>query len=355
MTTSDSIAEASEFCRTMLPRVSRTFALNIPVLPAPLDLVVTVAYLLCRIADTVEDESAAPADERAKQLQELTRVARLGPGWNKDAHELSKRITEQLRSETPPAERELIDGFEQVLVCYAAQPEWSHGHVAKCIEEMAVGMAELSADRGHTGPNGLTDLAETLRYCHYVAGTVGEMLTSLFVGYSAKAKEHEEFLRKHAGAFGRALQLTNILQDIHADMVRGACWLPRTLLAEHGLTPEMLIDPAHRDDAIAVLDEMIAVAYREARLAFEYTLAIPKSERGIRTFCLWPLFNAVLTLKALQGNAEVFGDKRVKIKRRTVKLVMAVTAALAKHDRSLRLTFAGATAGLPRDISPTLN
>ena len=335
----------------MLPRVSRTFALNIPTLPAPLDLVVTVAYLLCRIADTIEDESAAPADERAAQLAELVRVARLGPQWQKDAHNLSKRITDQLRSETPPAERELIDGFHDVLVCYAAQPAWSHGHVAKCIEEMAVGMAELSADRGHSGPNGLTDLEETLRYCHYVAGTVGEMLTSLFVGYSPATREDEAFLRQHAGAFGRALQLTNILQDIHADMVRGACWLPRTFLERHGLTPEMLIDPAHREAALAVLDEMIAVAYREARLAFEYTLRIPKSEPGIRTFCLWPLFNAVLTLKALQSNPEVFGEKRVKIKKRTVKLVMAVTSALAKHDRSLRLTFLGASAGLPRQVT----
>ncbi|MBC7793150.1 MAG: squalene/phytoene synthase family protein [Clostridia bacterium] len=346
MTTSE-IASAAEFCKTMLPRVSRTFALNIPVLPEPLDLVVTVAYLLCRIADTVEDESAALADERATQLNELTRVARLEPGWNRDAHELSKRITQQLRPETPSGERELIAGFDQVLVCYEAQPSWSHGHVARCIQEMARGMAELSAGRGTAAPNGMTDLDETLRYCHYVAGTVGEMLTSLFIGYSAKTKQHEKFLRKHAGAFGRALQLTNILQDIHADMVRGACWLPRTSLERHGLTPEMLIDPRHGEAALAVLDEMIVVAYREARLAFEYVLAIPKHERGIRTFCLWPLFNAVLTLKALKGNAEVFGKNRVKIKRHTVKVVMAVTAALAKHDRSLRWTFAGATAGLP--------
>ena len=49
--------QGASFCRTQLPRVSRTFALNIPLLPAPLDLAVTVAYLLCRIADTVEDEA----------------------------------------------------------------------------------------------------------------------------------------------------------------------------------------------------------------------------------------------------------------------------------------------------------
>src|SRR6185437_825568 len=41
----------------ILPRVSRTFALTIPQLPRPLRCVVTNFYLLCRIADTIEDES----------------------------------------------------------------------------------------------------------------------------------------------------------------------------------------------------------------------------------------------------------------------------------------------------------
>src|SRR5690554_2836781 len=40
----------------ILPGVSRTFALTIPVLPERLAEVVTNAYLLCRIADTIEDD-----------------------------------------------------------------------------------------------------------------------------------------------------------------------------------------------------------------------------------------------------------------------------------------------------------
>ena len=40
----------------ILPHVSRTFALTIPQLPPGLRTAVTSAYLLCRIADTIEDE-----------------------------------------------------------------------------------------------------------------------------------------------------------------------------------------------------------------------------------------------------------------------------------------------------------
>ena len=42
----------------ILPHVSRTFALTIPQLPPALRTAVTSAYLLCRIADTIEDEPA---------------------------------------------------------------------------------------------------------------------------------------------------------------------------------------------------------------------------------------------------------------------------------------------------------
>ena len=47
----------------ILPHVSRTFALTIPQLPAAVRAAVTNAYLLCRIADTIEDEPALAAPE----------------------------------------------------------------------------------------------------------------------------------------------------------------------------------------------------------------------------------------------------------------------------------------------------
>ena len=45
-----------DYQNRILPHVSRTFALTIPQLPPALRTPVTNAYLLCRIADTIEDE-----------------------------------------------------------------------------------------------------------------------------------------------------------------------------------------------------------------------------------------------------------------------------------------------------------
>ena len=80
-----------DFCRRALPEVSRTFALNIPVLPSPLDLVVTVAYLLCRIADTLEDEARGQVSERAELFHTLGRLVKLEPGWEQRAAEFARR------------------------------------------------------------------------------------------------------------------------------------------------------------------------------------------------------------------------------------------------------------------------
>src|SRR6185295_1998211 len=69
----DRAAEAERFGREILPAVSRTFALSIRVLPGELGRSVLAAYLLCRIADTLEDEPVLPAAEKAALLDELLR------------------------------------------------------------------------------------------------------------------------------------------------------------------------------------------------------------------------------------------------------------------------------------------
>ena len=53
------------FCDGILPDVSRSFALIIPRCPEPLDRVLCVAYLICRVADTVEDDASLDDDRRS--------------------------------------------------------------------------------------------------------------------------------------------------------------------------------------------------------------------------------------------------------------------------------------------------
>src|SRR3954469_20542492 len=63
--------QANDFCREILPAVSRTFAVSIRLLPGELGAAVRCAYLICRIADTLEDEPNMPAESKAALLDLL--------------------------------------------------------------------------------------------------------------------------------------------------------------------------------------------------------------------------------------------------------------------------------------------
>ena len=312
-----------------------------------MDLVVTVAYLLCRIADTLEDEARGQVSERAELFHSLGRVVELAPGWEEQSREFARRSLAALRPSAPAAEVRLVEGTPIVLEAMRRLPHWTHPHIAACVGEMTGGMAEVMVALDGGAPQGLPELQDTLQYCYYVAGTVGVMLTGLFVdGYDSVAPRKSELVPR-APAFGRALQLTNILKDIREDLDRGFCWLPRTFMARYGLSPATLVYPEHRDAAVALLDDLVAVARHECDVAFEYSLLLPHAQPGLRLFCLWPLLFALRTLGALAHNPAVFEPAPVKIDRETVMRIMVLTRESVNDDGALQALYAECARGLP--------
>src|SRR6267143_17859 len=103
----------------ILPHVSRTFALTIPQLPPALRTPVTTAYLLCRIADTIEDEPALPADETFGFLQRFAAVVS-GTG---QAAALAEELAGRLSGRTLPAEHDLVRHMERVVRVTASLDE----------------------------------------------------------------------------------------------------------------------------------------------------------------------------------------------------------------------------------------
>src|ERR1700739_137224 len=87
----------------ILPHVSRTFALTIPQLPLPLRVAVVNAYLLCRIADTIEDEPALSATETRMLMHRFAAVV----AGSEAAGPLAREVAGRLSDRTLPAEREV--------------------------------------------------------------------------------------------------------------------------------------------------------------------------------------------------------------------------------------------------------
>jgi len=324
----------------MLIGVSRTFALTIPQLPADLRRAVGNAYLLCRVADTIEDDAGLTAEQKTHHLQTFIDILDTGNGAEAFARELHR----WLDPSTPAAERELVRGCTSVLRITRGLDQRQQAAIARCVRIMGSGMDRFESRRS---PHGLETLEDHERYCYAVAGVVGEMLTELFCGHSARIDARREALMSRAVRFGQGLQMTNILKDIWDDLQRGTCWLPRDVFSRHGFDLEQL-QSRHPDPAFdRGMNVMVGIAHSCLRDALAYTLLIPRRETGIRRFLLWAIGFAVLTLRKINRNPSFTSGYEVKVSRRTVKAVITSTSALSPSNLALTAIFSVASGSLP--------
>lgn len=210
----------------LLELTSRTFALNIPLLPAPTRREVTVAYLLFRIADTFEDSVRWPVERRLEALEGFARlVERPDPAA---ARGLAARWIRE-----PPLDHagylELLGETPAVLASFDELAPGAREVIRDHVVRTAEGMCGFVARAGETGDLRLRDLDDLRDYCYVVAGIVGEMLTDLFLLDRPRLTGVEEALRVRAADFGEGLQLTNILRDSAVDVGEGRCFLPAEL------------------------------------------------------------------------------------------------------------------------------
>ena len=125
--------EAERFAREILPPVSSTFALSIRVLPGTLGRAVMTAYLLCRIADTLEDEPRMAATGKAALLDELLRCFD-----DPAAAEAFPSLLDDLGGDETHVR--LARHAHLVFVLYRDLPATTRDHVRRWVGEMIVGM-----------------------------------------------------------------------------------------------------------------------------------------------------------------------------------------------------------------------
>ncbi|MEX0915934.1 MAG: squalene/phytoene synthase family protein, partial [Wenzhouxiangellaceae bacterium] len=234
-----SLDAALDFQARILDGVSRTFALTIPSLPGPLRVPVTNAYLLCRIADTIEDDPALSIGQKHANGRHFIDILR----DKRSPKRFAGTLAPQLAPGTLEAERELVACTDKVVEVTRSFGPTQRQALIRCVGLMSFGMHRFQQQAGLRGLDSQLRMDE---YCYFVAGVVGEMLTELFCAYSGAIARRRDQLMRLAPSFGQGLQMTNILKDIRADRARGVCWLPRTAF---GLSPE------GDSDLIAELDD----------------------------------------------------------------------------------------------------
>ena len=324
-------AESVAFCRAILPSVSRTFALSIRLLPGTLNDAVLASYLLCRIADTIEDDHSATVERKAALLHSLLRALD-DPAA---ARELVAAATELVAGEH--AHVELVRGATHVLNVYHALPEYSRLRVRHWVSEMVRGMEKFV----RLYPNGIRirTLDEYKEYCYYVAGTVGNLLTDLWHQHSPSIGLREyRALWRECRAFGEALQTVNILKDIAWDATHeNAIYVPEDSLRAQGSSHRTLLDPDYAARNHVAVQALIGLAWRDLDASLDYFTTLPRRALRIRAFCLLPLLFAYATLRELsRSQAMLRVGGTVKISRTEVRSLMVAGLMMVGSNAAVR-------------------
>ena len=329
-------ASVSAYCRAVLPRVSRTFALNIRLLSGSMGEAVRIGYLLCRIADTIEDDWPGDRREVERRFDQLLAALADPPG---EAEALAAGAP-ALAGRANAAHVELVSQTPVVFRALAGLPAADRADVAEAVTTLATGMrryagraaerraaARASAGGGAALFPYLEDDAELKDYCWIVAGCVGVMLTRLFAR-RAQPSPRDAARLTLAPAVGEGLQLTNILLDWPDDVRAGRCHVPAAWLNELGLKPVDLVGAARPE--VQVLARRLESRARAAlgRVP-EYLATIPARYGRYRMFCLWPALWAAASLRhAGRDPAFPWGPERPRLPK--AELWSIAAAALAR-------------------------
>ena len=321
---------AARFCEAILPAVSRTFALGIKVLPGALGQAVLDAYLLCRIADTVEDAPGVDPQIKAAMFDDFLAAFDDTAALTRFLHSV-RDLTGDLAHIT------LTRNTDLVLKHFSVLPIKTREVVRKWVTEMAIGMRKFVL----LYPDGIRiqTIDEYKEYCYYVAGTVGYMLTDLWHEHSSSiGSRRYAILRERCRAFAEALQTVNILKDVAVDAEKeNSIYVPEELLRAHGSTQSRILAPELVAKNREALTQLIQLAWHDLEEARNYLLLIPRRAVSIRLFCILPLLLAYATLRDLvQSTAMLKPGGSVKISRKEVKSLLMTGAVLVMSNWAVR-------------------
>ena len=299
--------------KDLLRITSRTFALGIERLPRILCDATTIAYLLLRVSDYLEDNEEMNVDEKVILLNLWVNILR-------EKEKIEMLINQLPQTSTNNPDAVVAQHSKDILQHLRSLPyevqEIIIRHVINCTQ----GMARWTK-RGPT----VRDEKDLDDYMFEVAGRVGYLVTQLFAWYSITIRRKEKEIMPLAREFGLALQTVNVIRGIREDYNRGWVFIPQKFILDMGLTREKLFDPEYREQALKVLDLMTDKAERHLGHALQYVKSLPWWQHGIRLGCIFPLMFAIRTLAVSRHNAQVFESEAKMTRKEVQKIVLDST------------------------------
>jgi farnesyl-diphosphate farnesyltransferase len=309
----------------ILKDVSRSFYLSLRVLPRAVREQVSLAYLFCRVADTIADTPLFPRGQRLQILQAFRQQFLLDtPSFEDLKHFQAALLPQWTRQGAHQLLHHLPHCFHLLMRLSAVDQQLVRELVLTLTHGMEMDLTYFPGETAST-IQPLPDLATLDLYTYYVAGVVGEFWTKIHRVHMQRWQPREfQTLCTLGIRFGQGLQMTNILKDLGKDVSIGRCYLPREQLEQYHIRPEELADPTTLQRLRPLITQLTWHTLDHLDQACQYVLQLPRQAIRLRLSCMWPLLFAVQTLEVVcRSQVLLCPEARVKISRGLVYHTMA--------------------------------
>jgi farnesyl-diphosphate farnesyltransferase len=291
--------------KLLLKGVSRSFYLTLRLLPGPMRGAASLGYLLARTSDTLADTPGAPVEARLLCLDWFERSLA-------GEEETPRWPIPVLNAINDPRERLLLEGTGDLFAWLGYLPEGEAALVREVVAIIIGGQRldlERFANADRENPVALADEEELDDYAWRVAGCVGAFWTKLgFLTMGGNfSSAPESTLLERGIAYGKGLQLVNILRDLPADLATGRCYLP-------------VPDPRDIYQLMATHGRWLERAHQWVGAGFPYAETL--CSRRLRAASVLPAMLARETLERMRGADFETLQRRVKVPRSRVYLAL---------------------------------
>ncbi|MCD6424096.1 MAG: squalene/phytoene synthase family protein [Anaerolineales bacterium] len=324
------------YLRDKMNKVSRSFSLIVPAVEPPLNDYLAIAYLICRVVDNIED-CKQPFPWQYERFAEFTSLIQ-NPTTAKHTLSLWERKSWPGLSADEQQMMSVIGGF-MLWQIFAQIPYEIRSTIKNWALVMTRGMEQVcnpNQDAGifssHDGIRLPAHEKGYDKYCYYVAGTVGRMITEMSISHYAIESKSAQRLLENSEASGRALQKTNIVKDFAKDIARGVCYLPKDWLKEANFDP-LRLEGAPFLWKKKVLDNVL----KEFDDFVNYILDLPATALGLRKACLMMLLPGYQTLLLAAKNYQHLftSTHKIKISRVTMAKCLLNARQMAANNADI--------------------
>ena len=313
----------------LLRDVSRSFYLTLRVLPGAVRTQIGTAYLLARATDTIADTHLVSVSRRVAALGEMRdriRAATSGRASSSpDFGELAAARAVHAGGGSG-AERLLLERVGEALERLRRFEAADRERIRDVLEIIVSGQELDVARFGEASGANLVAIesdGDLDDYTWRVAGCVGQFWTRMCRAHLfPAARIREEGLLEDGIAFGKGLQLVNVLRDLAGDLGQGRCYLPREKLLESGLEPRDLLDPSVIGRLRPLYDTYLRRAESGLAAGRSYTTGLPRGQLRVRLACDMPIRIGLRTIARLREENPLDPSRRIRITRREIRTVV---------------------------------